>query len=159
MSRNFGGGTVMVWAAFSLTGKTPICWISTKMNSEKYIELLEEVLLDFGECQDTENFIFQQDNAAIHVSRYSREWFNRKNIELLKWPARSPDLNPIENLWGILSRSVYKNSAQYENVGALKRAIRKAWAEIPLSVLQKLICSMKNRIFECIANRGSNTHY
>jgi hypothetical protein len=46
-----------------------------------------------------ENAIFQQDNASIHMSGHSLVWFAEKNIPLLDWPARSPDLNPIENLW------------------------------------------------------------
>lgn len=41
----------------------------------------------------------------------------------MKWPSRSPNLNLIENLWGILSRAVYKNSKQYNNIKELENAI------------------------------------
>lgn len=159
MSRNFGGGTVMVWAAFSYYGRTLICWVSTKMNSEKYQELLENVLIDYYDQMPMEDWIFQHDNAPIHTSRYVKQWLQETNISVLDWPARSPDLNPIENLWGILARKVYENGAQYSDVNSLKTAIRNAWKEIPETILHNLIFSMKNRIFEIIKNNGGSTKY
>ena len=56
---------------------------------------------------------FKQDNAAIHTFKLTKDWFKTKNIEVFDWPTKSPDLNPIESLWGILSR-VYKNKRQLE---------------------------------------------
>lgn len=128
--------TVMVWATFSFTSKTPI--IARK-------------------------FSFLAGYCRIHVSRYLKEQFNKKeNIGLLMQPARSSDLNPIENFWGILSRRIYKNSKPYGKVGALEHAIKKGQNEtfiriniqlLILSVLQTFICSMNTRIFKFISNR------
>lgn len=159
MSRNFGGGTIMVWAAFSYFGKTPICFISTKMNSAYYITLLEEVLIEYGETMPHQDWIFQQDNAAVHSSKVTKQWFQEKNIAVMSWPARSPDMNPMENLWGILSREVYGNCKQYNNITELKTAIKNAWSRISDETVQKLVCSMKNRVFELITNKGGNTKY
>ena len=47
------------------------------------------------------------------------------------WPALLPDLNPIENIWGILAKEVYKNGQTYKNTSDLWDAICKAWYEIP----------------------------
>ncbi|XP_062558115.1 uncharacterized protein LOC134222992 [Armigeres subalbatus] len=68
------------------------------MKSDNYIELLDCMLIPFTEDVMDNDFIFQQDNAAIHVSKVSKQWFSEHDITLLEWPARSPDLNPIENL-------------------------------------------------------------
>jgi transposase len=77
----------------------------------------------------------------------------------MKWPARSPDLNPIENLWGIVSRSVYAGGRQYANVRELKSEILRCWENIPNQVIQNLILSMNKRVFEVIKNSGKGIKY
>ena len=112
--RNFCGGTVMVWGAFCYQGKLPICFISTHMNSNTYMDLLGNVLISYIEHKSHNDFIFQQDNDSIHVCKHSKEWFSRMDIPLLEWPACSPDCNPIENLWAILARNVYSSGRQFD---------------------------------------------
>ena len=73
---------------------------------------------------DTNNAIFQQDNIAIHPSKLTKDWFKTKDIEALDWPTKSPNLNPMENLGGILSRSVYKNKCQFEDRETLNSCIK-----------------------------------
>ena len=63
----------------------------------------------------------------------------------MDWSTKSPDLNSIENLWGILSRRVYKNKLQFEDRKTLKSCIKQYWNEIPSETLRKLIDSMQNR--------------
>lgn len=75
MSRNFGGGTVMIWAAFGSRGKSKIAWISTKMKANDYVEVLECELIRLYEEIDDENLIFQQDNASIHSAKVTKKWF------------------------------------------------------------------------------------
>lgn len=159
LSRNFGAGSLMTWAAFSASGKTPICFVGTKMNSTDYTNFLDEVLITFMDKTMNGQGIYQQDNAAIHVSRQSKAWFLDKDIELLGWPACSPDLNPVENLWGILSRAVYRNGKQYSSISEFKMAIQNCWREIQNDTLKTLIDSMPNRIFAVINKNGGATKY
>lgn len=56
--RNFGGGSLMVWAAFGNAGKSRICFIQTKTNSEIYTQLLEEELIDFATELYADNWTF-----------------------------------------------------------------------------------------------------
>lgn len=159
MSRNFGGGSLMVWGGFSFAGNLPIAWISTRMNSEDYINLLDVSLLSHAEDLMDGIFTFQQDNASIHKSVATMSWLQSKQIPVLDWPACSPDLNPIENIWGWLTRKVYANGRQFDNVNELKDAIRKEWEEMPLHYTQKLVLSMKNRLIEVIRTNGGQTKY
>jgi transposase len=77
----------------------------------------------------------------------------------MEWPALSPDLNPMENLWTILARPVYINVRQFENTEDLEMAIRHKWNAIHLNILFDLIESMKNRIFKIIFARGYHSRY
>ena len=94
------------------------------------------------------------DNATYHASKSTVEWFQKKKMRVLDWPSLSPDLNPIENLWGILSRRVYRNGRQFQNVCELKEAIAEEWRLISNSELQNLVETMPNRIFNLINCNG-----
>uniref|UniRef100_A0A3B1JZ19 Tc1-like transposase DDE domain-containing protein n=1 Tax=Astyanax mexicanus TaxID=7994 RepID=A0A3B1JZ19_ASTMX len=52
------------------------------------------------------DFIFQQDLAPAHAAKSTKDWFTKKQLEVLAWPANSPDLNVIENLWAIVKRKI-----------------------------------------------------
>lgn len=112
----------MVWAAFSARGKSPICFVPSRMNAQPYIDLLDSELIPFAKDFHGVNWIFQQDNAPIHVARATNGFFQSRNIPLLQWPALSPYLNPIEDLWGILSARIFGASKQYDTLKQLKQA-------------------------------------
>lgn len=157
--RNFGGGSVMVWGAFSTTGKLKIQFVSHKMKSSDYIDVLKASLLPVIRRRRKAKLIFQQDNARIHTSAETMGWLRSEKIDVLDWPACSPDLNPIENLWGIMVRKIYAENRQFSSIQELKTAILQSWEEIELGTLQKLVQSMPNRLFQTISRSGGATEY
>lgn len=157
--RNFGGGSLMVWAGISYRGTTPICFVSTKMDSDYYIDLLDNVLVHYGEELLGPEFIFQQDNAAIHRSRKTIDFLNSRKIQTLDWPAISPDLNPVENMWSLLSANVFANGRQFSTVKSLKMVIEEEWRKISPEYIHSLINSMPRRLEEVINNGGGHTSY
>lgn len=157
--RHSGGGSIMVWAGFSWRGKSSLCFTSERMNSTRYINILNGHLLPVARRIAGKEFIFQQDNAPCHSSKLVKEWLKRQKINALMWPAYSPDINPIENLWAILARKVYTNGRQFDDIESLKKTILESWQQIELEMCQNLINSMKNRIFEIIVNHGGETKY
>lgn len=150
----------MVWGAFSYNGTLPLQEIFGRQTAASYIgQLLKCSLATEGPRLCGKEWIFMQDNAAIHNAKKTMEFFKEKNIKILDHPACSPDLNPIENLWGWVSKEVFKNGRQYENVEDLKEAMLRAWNEIPDELIKNLIESMPDRIYELIVKKGSHTHY
>ncbi len=90
-------------------------------------------------CRDAD-FIFQQDLAPAHSAKATSTWFKDHGIPVLNWPANSPDLNPIENLWGIVKRKM--RYARPNNAEELKATIRATWALITTEQCHRLIDSM-----------------
>ncbi|GFW09803.1 uncharacterized protein TNCV_868651 [Trichonephila clavipes] len=87
----------MVWDGTGYHSRTPLVRIAGTLNSHRYIsEVLEPVVLPY--LQGLATAIFQQDNARPHVERIVQRFFVNHQIELLPWPARSPDLSPIKNM-------------------------------------------------------------
>lgn len=156
ISRQQGGASVMVWGAFSAKGKSELAILDGRQDSKKYMYTLSEYLLPFAHLIYGTEFEFQQDNASIHTSRETREFFSEMGLNVMSWPALSPDLNPIENLWGVMVRLVYENGRQFETREELKRAILSAWATIHETTLLKLVNSMKTRCIQVIQNQGSS---
>jgi DDE superfamily endonuclease/Tc3 transposase len=153
-----GGGSVMVWGGMCRYGTTKLCFLEGKQNSFAYSNTLESTLIPFiekmREHDPSKKLIFQQDGASIHTSAHSKGWLARQDIEPMPWPAKSPDLSPIENLWGDLVRSVYANGRQYTAKADLKQAITIAWREVTSKRLEKLIDSMPGRIFDVGKQKG-----
>ena len=154
--RIHGGGSVMVWGAIGSKGKSNLVIINTRMNSNDYTEMLSLHLLPFGKRIAGKNWIYMNDNAAIHCSKHTKSWFTDNQVDVLSWPALSPDLNPIENVWGILSRKVYEGGRQFDDVNSRKNTILVAWEEISVDYIKTLIDSMPNRIYKVILNKGNS---
>lgn len=157
--RNFGGGSLMVWGAFSSHGKLTLGFPSTRMDSSEYQEVLETNLEPYRRKFPRRKFTFQQDNASVHVSTSTKQWFATKKIALLEWPACSPDCNPMENMWGVFVRHLYREGRQYETTKSLKVAILSTWNSIDEILIRKLVGSMPNRIFELVKCQGGPIKY
>lgn len=156
---NFGGGSLMVWDAFSSLGNVNLAFPSCRMNSDEYQEVLDPKLLPYFKLYPEENLIFQQDNASIHVSASTMAWFSKHNVKLLDWLARSPDVNPIENIWGWVVRKFYAGNCQFSAIQELKAAVETAWSLLTPEVLKPHIESMPNRIFDIISNKDAVINY
>ena len=155
--RNNDRRSVMVWGAFSVNGLSELAILDGVQNSNAYMHTLERFLLPMITSNIRENFIFQQDNAAVHSSHITRSWFLFRGIKVMSWPACSPDLNPIENLWDILARQVYKYVKIYESKLELVTAIRREWQNIGQNVIHDLLRSMPQRCIEVLKQNGGNT--
>ena len=78
----------MIWSCFSYYGRNNLVTMYGKQDSAKYCELLKDDLLPFAAVTHGENWTYQQDNAAIHRSFYTKKWFRDNGVDVLPWPSR-----------------------------------------------------------------------
>lgn len=152
-------GGVMVWGSISYYGTIELEFQTAKMTSASYKQTLERAFPKFSDIFGPISWTYQHDNAPIHTARIVKNWISEQNVNLLQWPAYSPDLNPMENVWGWLSRKIYESGRQFEDKNTLIAAINEAWSQVSLNYLKSLYDSMPNRLFETIKSKGGSTHY
>jgi hypothetical protein len=149
---------INVWGCFSVNGVGNLYLIDGILDAEKYVTILEnEMLPSKTKLFGRRKFIFQQDNDPKHTANVTKDWLVMKKVKRLDWPPQSPDLNPIENLWSILDRSV-KNRRPNSNE-ELFDILHKAWNSIEVELLETLALSMPRRLQAVIDNNGWQTKY
>jgi len=144
---------VHIWGCITLGGFEKYSIFTENQDADKYEEILFEHLLPIY----TDNFIFQQDNSPVHTSIKIKHFFKKFNIKIIKFPAKSPDLNPIENLWHIIKHNMSKLS-NVTNDNFVEK-IRICCNNIDYSIIFNTISSMHIRIIKVISNNGDSIDY
>lgn len=153
-----GGGSVMVWGCFAAAGPGQLTIIESTMNSTVYQKVLEEhVRPSVRKLKLKRNWTMQHDNDPKHTSKSTKDWLKKKKWRVLEWPSQSPDLNPIEMLWGDLKRAVHARNPS--NISQLKQFCIEEWDKIPSDRCQRLVDGYKNRLTAVISAKGGNTSY
>ena len=163
---------VMVWGAFGPLGVSELHVVgnNVKVNKEYY---QEEILTKFAlpamkKRQTTGSIlqrkmvpfpsraIFMQDGATPHTAKTSQAWCENhlpgfwKKVE---WPGNSPDLNPIENLWGIMKERV-NSLPPCGNRESLIQTVKSVWSELSPDILANLVSGMPKRMKEVVRMKG-----
>ncbi len=119
-------------------------FLKTKVTAPVYLEIFEHFMLPSADqlFKDAD-LIFQQDLAPAQTAKSTKSWLNGHGVTVLDWPANSPDLNPTENLWGIVKRKM--RNKRPKNADELKATVKETWASIPPQQCHKLNTSMPRR--------------
>ena len=152
--------SVMVWAAVTATGRSPLLFVPSgvKLNSQRYVtDILEGCLLPWANQHfQGEPWTLQQDSAPSHGSNFTQSWIQRKIPSFISkedWPARSPDLNPLDySIWSILENKAC--SSPHPNLETLKAKLLKEWAAIPQETLRAACASFTDRLKAVVKNKG-----
>uniref|UniRef100_A0A8C1YXG6 Tc1-like transposase DDE domain-containing protein n=1 Tax=Cyprinus carpio TaxID=7962 RepID=A0A8C1YXG6_CYPCA len=150
--------SLMVWGCMSACGMGSLhIWKGT-INAERYIQVLEQHMLPSRRrLFQGRPCIFQHDNARPHTASITTSWLRRRRIRVLKWPACSPDLSPIENIWRIIKRKMRQRRPK--TVEQLEACIRQEWDNIPIPKLEQLVSSVPRRLQTVIKRRGDATQW
>ena len=136
-------------------GLGPLVVYDGRLNSIKYIDILETNLPTTFQkfpSHQVQQILYQQDNAGPHVSAMTQEYFKRKGLKQLSWPANSPDLNIIENVWSIVDNKLLK--FDIKNADDLKNALQIIWTNIADDTIKKLFESIPRRLRQVIISKG-----
>lgn len=103
------------------------------------------------------NWQMQQDNAPPHKTATNMAFItdNVPGGHFLSWPANSPDLSPIENLWAWMDRKLHKHH-NCQNVEQLKEKLEEVRQSVPASLLHSLFDGMKARMLCVLEKKGGS---
>lgn len=165
------GGGIMVWGCFSRNGVGELALIEGNMNQHSYLEVLKNHMIPSAHQLIGTNFIFQQDNAPCHTAKSVVDWFDDPtpadlkgedcdwSFQVMEWPAQSPDLNPIENLWNAIEEDLKVRRVQPRSKHDLFRQVKISWESLSPAYLMKLSDSMINRCRDVVKAKGYHINY
>jgi hypothetical protein len=146
--------SIHVWGAIGRGFKSNLIIFATNVDSDVYIQ----ELVNSGFCEAANatygerRWLLVQDGAPCHTSKKSWKALSELFNLFPQWPANSPDLNPIESLWGAIKRSL-----KWENIRTAADAvnlIRRVWADFPQGAIDALVDSFRNRVKMVSEARG-----
>ncbi len=131
-----GGGSVLMWGCMSAAGVRELHFIDGIMNSQMHCSILKEKMLPSLRALGR-RALFHHDNDHKHTSKATVGFLKKNRVKVIQWPSMSPDLNPIEHLWGILKRQVEHHSPS--SIQSLKEVILEEWKKIDLAKCRNLL--------------------
>lgn len=153
------GGKINVWGCFSAEGVGHLTKVRGILEQKQMKQILIHHLIPSAQALFGRNaWMFQQDNDPKHTARSVQRWMHHtRHLDVLPWPAQSPDLNPIENLWAIVDQRL--KHRQCNSQQELFDTIKRRWDQIPLQTLENLVKSMPKRCKDVIKSRGYPINY
>jgi len=149
---------LQVWGAICSYGKISLKIFKDNMDAKIYTQILEEKLPEVKNLfRSVSAWSWQQDNDPKHTSHTAIDWFNEKRIRLVSWPSYSPDLNPMENVWGFIKKEIAKKRPR--SLTELEQNLQELWSRLTDEYLEALVASMPKRLKLIISNRGERISY
>ena len=148
----------MVWGGVSQHHWTELVVIAGNRNAVRYREdIILPHVVPF--LQAHPDMTLQQHNATSHTARSVCDFLQDRNVSVLPWPAKSPELNPIEHVWNLFDRSVRARAIHPRNVSKLAGALVEEWGNISQQELANLVQSMRRRCIAVLNAAGGHTRY
>ena len=152
-----GRVSVHVWGWVDGHGRGTLHRIDGRFNADGYQRLLREEFLPAVRVMRATPVLMMQDNSPIHTARSTREFFEQQeDINLLPWVARGPDMNPIENVWGLMTTELTPRLRDRRiTADELWQEIRQCWMRVVTpGYCRRLAESVPNRMREVVDAGG-----
>ncbi|GFU63906.1 transposable element Tcb2 transposase [Trichonephila clavipes] len=153
----YGGRGVLVWGGIMLGSLTDLhIFDAGSVNETRYCN---EILLPYVRLLRGAmglQFLFMDDNAPCHRTVAAEQLLECEDIERMDWPARFPDLNPIEHVWDFLGRRLAARTLTPVTIRELRLALQDEWVAMPQQLIDTLILSMGRHCETCLAVRGDH---
>ena len=156
-----GYQTVNVWSGFSAHGRTPLVCIVVSFNQHTYRFIIDTHLIPFmnEEHDGPASFILHGDNCGPLRARSIATYLQNKEVTRMVRPSQSPDLNCIENIWGLPKTYLRKQASYPKNCNELFATLSNMWHSLPDSYFHNLTASMTMRVKMVKLNKGRSTKY
>ena len=147
-----------------MKGATKLVMFTENLNAIRFAKVLEAGLIPFVRAKFPApgQHKFQQDNDLKHRSNYIKQFLEDHNIWWYKTPAESPDLNPIEKVWGSMKnylRNVHFRTVENRNLNGLKNGIKAFWKTLTPSVCRKYINHIKKVMPIIVERKGDASRH
>ena len=149
---------VHIWGGISARGATKIVMFNGIMNAQRLQRILEAGLLPFIEQKFADSHRLYQDNDPKHSSKLIEKFFEDNEVKWWYTPPESPDLNPIELVWGSMKQYL-RNTWKPRNLEQLKSGIESFWSKLTPAVCRKYIGHLKKVIPKVIEVGGEPSGY
>ncbi len=131
--------------------QTQVHFIDGILNTQRYRdEILRPIVVPFIHDH---HLMLQHYNARPHVARICTQFLEAEIIPVFAWPAYSPDISPIEQVWDALDQRIRQRVPVPADIQQLRTAIKEEWINIPQATINNPINSMQRR---CVALREAN---
>ncbi|GFT91323.1 transposable element Tcb1 transposase [Trichonephila clavipes] len=149
---------IMLWGGIRYHSRTPLVRIAGTLNSQRYISEVLEPQLSFLTFRAWPQPYFNRIMRDHTRHALSKGSFNQQ-IELLPWPARCPDLSPIENMWSMVAQRLTQITPPAATPDQLWQRVKAAWSAVPQENIQSLFESMPRHVAAMIYNNSGYSGY
>ncbi|CAG2224309.1 unnamed protein product [Mytilus edulis] len=152
--------SLMIWGCITYEGVGTITVVTGNINALKYIEIVDNFVWPvIARHFPADNYIYQDDNAPVHRAKIVKDYMEQNQLHGMEWPAQSPDLNIIENMWRKIKIELQKQAHNITTKAQMETAIRDIWTNISLEFIRKLYDSIPRRLRLVIRAKGNITKY